>query len=85
MPSRPLTFQLLVVVGFVEVFKVFSQDRVQQRLPLTFQFLVAIFKASSQAKVYLPLLLSPDAANEAGVGVFRTFPRGKKVQRSPAR
>ena len=24
---------------------------------------------------------SPDAANEAGVGVFRTFPRGKKVRR----
>ena len=27
---------------------------------------------------------SPDAANEAGVGVFRTFPCGKKVQRSLA-
>ena len=36
----------------------FSQDRVQQRLPLTFQFLVAIFKVSSLAKVQQPLLLT---------------------------
>ena len=61
--SSSLTFQLLVVVGFVEVLKVFSQDRVQQRRcflsrSLTSQFLVAIFKVSSQAKVQQPLLLT---------------------------
>ena len=37
----------------------FSQDRVQQLLPtLTFQFLVVIFKVSSQARVPLPHLLT---------------------------
>ena len=77
MPSRPLTIQLLVVV---EVLKVFLQDRVQQRRrflsrSLTFQFLVAIFKVSSQAKVQLP---HPHLLSLRGV--FRTFHHGKKVR-----
>ena len=39
-PSRSSTIQLFVVVVVVEVLEVFSQERVQQRLPtLTFQFL----------------------------------------------
>ena len=63
----------------VEVFKVFSQDRVQQRLPLTFQFLVAIFKVSSLAKFQQPLLLTLLMLKMRLVwGFFALFPVGKK-------
>ena len=79
-PSRSLTIQLLVVVGVVVGIQCFSQDRVQQRLPtLTFQFLMKDLQGflpgqgSSASSSHCP-----GAADEAGQGVFRTFPRDKK-------
>ena len=51
LPSRPLTFQFLALGVFMEVHKVFTQDRVQQRRflssSLTF-LLVEVFKGFSQ-------------------------------------
>ena len=53
--GRTLTFQLLVVVELVEVFPVFSQDRILQRCfrgtdPLTF-LLVEVFKVYNVDRV----------------------------------
>ena len=68
-----------MVVVVVEVFKVFSQDRVPQRLPLTFQFLVAIFK------VQLPHLLTLLLLRMRLVkGFFALFPVGKKCDSTSA-
>ena len=60
----------------------FSQDRVQQLLPtLTFQFLVAIFKVSSRARVQLPHLLTLLLLRMRLVkGVFALFLVGKMRQ-----
>ena len=86
LPSRPLTFQFRVVQeeGGVEVFKVFL-DRIQQRLleqiVLTFRFrAVEVFQALAQDRVQQLSSSRSGIADEAGLGVFRTFPRGKKVR-----
>ena len=51
--SRPLTLQFRVVVSVV--FKVFSQNRIQQRSPpsssLTFQYMEEVFKVYAQYRV----------------------------------
>ena len=71
--------------GGVEVFKVFSQDRIQQRStsskPLTFQFrAVEVFKALAQDRVHQPLHLARVLRMRLGKGFFRTFPLWKKVR-----
>ena len=80
LPSRSTTFQFRVVLeeGSVEVFKVFSQDRIQQHFtssrPLTFQFrAVEVFKALALDRVQQPLHLTLWARV-----FFALFPEGKK-------
>ena len=88
--SRKLTFQFLVVVGDSQVFKVFTQNRVQQHrcLPsrsLTFRFPVEVFKVFAQDNVQLHhphhLTLVLEDADEPFEGFFRTFPRPPKSAR----
>ena len=59
--SRTSTFQFLVVECDLLVFKVFPENRVQQRLfrrrSLTFPFLVVVFKVFALGKVHLLLTL----------------------------
>ena len=87
--SRTWTFQFLmvVVVSVVDVFSVYSQDRVQQRLveqsisqqrlpsiSLTFQFRVV-------AQFFILHRRLPVCWVRQNQGGFRTFRRGKKVRR----
>ena len=82
LPRRTLTFQLRDVEGLaVKVLKVFTQDRIQQRLManrlLTSQSPVAAF-------TILMLQLHPQyRVMSLGKGFFRTFHRLKKVRMSP--
>ena len=75
-----MTFQFGVFVGFraAEVFKVFTQNRIQQcRLlsrSLTFHFAVEVFKVFAQDRFQQLLNAPPEHFQE----VFRTFPRSKK-------
>ena len=67
----------------MEVFKVYSQDRIQQRFaaskPLTFQFrAVEVFKALAQDSCPAGSSSHSGAANEVGQGVFRIFSPGEK-------
>ena len=69
--------------GGVEVFKVYSQDRIQQRLtsskPLTSQFsVVEIFKTLAQDRVQQLLHLTLVLQMQLGMGFFALFPRGKE-------
>ena len=95
--SSTSTFQFLVVEDQVLVFKVFSQDSVQQRrLPenaflsglwsrsLTL-FLVEVFLVLSQVRVHLLLTLQlvlKNALMNLAKGFFALFPKIKKVRRS---
>ena len=82
--NRPLTFHLAqVVVLAMEVTKLVSQDRVQQRLPsrtLSFQFLVVVFKVSIQIRG--PQRFFSDPLGVAFQGVCRTFPRREKSEKA---
>ena len=76
--SRLLTFLLPV-----EIFKVFAQDRVQQRFqsrtfPLQLH-VVVVFTVFLPFKA--PQWLFPVSLGDADEGVFRTFPRVKKERR----
>ena len=69
----------------VEVFKVYSQDRIQLRLtlskPLTFQFrAVEVFKALAQDRVQQLLHLTLVLLMTLGKRVFALFFEGKKVR-----
>ena len=83
--SRTLTFQFRRVVGgMVEVFKGFSQCRIQQRIveqiikSLTF-LPVEVFKVLSQDRVFQRLhRVLHDCADDGIQGVFRTFSPAKK-------
>ena len=66
----------------VEVFKVYSQDRIQQRFtsskPLTFQFRAGkAFKALAQDRVQQLLHLTLVLQIKLGKGFFALFPEGK--------
>ena len=89
LPSRSLTFQFRVEMeeGYVEVFKVLSQDRIQQHCPssrpLTFQFQVVQVEVRGGLQGFAGQSSTASsshvgAADGAGQGVFRTFPRKKK-------
>ena len=90
LPSRSSTFQFRLEMeeGGVEVFKVLSQDRIQQHCtlssPLTFQFQVVLEEGGDRGLLGFPGQGSTassshvGAADGAGQGVFRTFPRMKK-------
>ena len=85
LPSRSSTFQFRVEMeeGSVEVFKVLSQDRIQQHCtlsrPLTFQFrAVEVFKALAQGRVQQPLHLTLVLLMALGKGFFALFPSWKK-------
>ena len=92
LPSRSSTFQFRVETeeGGVEVFKVLSQDRIQQHCtlsrPLTFQFLVVLGKGGVEVfkvlldRVQQPLHLTLVLVMALGKGFFRTFPGRKKVR-----
>ena len=72
--------------GDSQVFKVFFPDRVQQRRPscISLTFPVEVFKVLALDSVRQRLRLFPagsdDDADEPCEGVFRTFPRPKKVR-----
>ena len=69
--------------GGVEVFKVFSQDRIQQHFtssrPLTFQFrAVEVYRALAQDRVQQLLHLTLVLLVALGKGFLALFPEGKK-------
>ena len=55
--SRPWTFQFRRVVGDTQIFKVFSEDRVQQVSSRSLTFLVEVFKVLALDRVRQRLLL----------------------------
>ena len=76
-----MTIQLLVVVELVEVFLVFSQDRILQRCgtdPLTF-LLVEIFKVFNVARVQQRLWIRSPCP-QIQVKVFKIFHRSRVPQ-----
>ena len=74
----------------MEVFKVLSQDRIQQHCtlsrPLAFQFLVVLGKGGVEVfkvlldRVQQPLHLTLVLLMALGKGFFALFPGGKKVR-----
>ena len=86
--SSSSTLQFLVVVAN-GVFKVFSQDRVQQRRLLRRNAFLSGLWSSPFSLLLRNALLSGLAssagpADEDFAGFFRTFPRGKKSARAAA-
>ena len=69
--SRPWTFQFRRVVGDTQIFKVFSEERVQQVPSRSLTFPGGGLHRPGQ---------SSSSADEPGKGVFRTFPQNKKVR-----
>ena len=77
----PGTFQFRRVVGDTQIFKVFSEDRVQQVSCRSLIFPVEVFKVLALDRVRQRLrlfTLQDDDADEPGEGVFRTFLRPSK-------
>ena len=62
----------------LEVFKVYPVDRVQQRFRSRSPILMEVFKIFSQSRV--PAASSSGSPGQAGEGVLRTFPTGKKCE-----